>query len=219
MHSVISIHQVLMIQTMSEKSSALKGDQTGVIASQKCWLASWDWNTDRTSPSTVSASWKVQQCTLNYLWEFIDLNTTGKDISPLFNFYKTTSRQKSELAYCLAIFAIKDNWLLVCSNSHGAVLCQNCKNSRRSEWTFFPILVDIRMTHRSWCNGTFIDQFILIFKSDHDLSFITSKKTLSQCTLQKKQTAFLNKLKLLGKWKKPNQNYMTFSFLVLSQQE
>lgn len=40
MHSVISIHQVLMIQTMSEKSSALKGDQTGVIASQKCWLAS-----------------------------------------------------------------------------------------------------------------------------------------------------------------------------------
>lgn len=42
-------------------------------------------------------------------------------------------------------------------------------------------------------------------------------KRLSASVLSK-QTAFLNKL--LGKWKKnPNQNYMSFSFLVLSQHE
>lgn len=196
-------------QLWVKKSSALKDDQSGVIASQQCWLASWDWNTDRTSPSRVSVSWKIQQRTLNYLWEFIDLNTTGKALSPLFNFYKTTSRLESELAHCLAIFAIKDNWLLVCSNSHGAVLCQNCKNSRRSEWTFCPILVDIRMTHGFWCNGTFIDQFILIFKSDHDLSFSTSKKTLSQRTL--KANCISEQTEAIGEMEKQNQNYMIFS--------
>lgn len=99
MHDVISIHQVLMIQTMSEKPSALKGDQSGVIACQQCWPASWDWNTDRTSPSTVSVSWKIQQHTLNSLWELTNLNTTGKSIPSLFKVYKTTSRLASELVH------------------------------------------------------------------------------------------------------------------------
>ena len=40
------------------------------------------------------------------------------------------------------------------------------------------------MTHGFWSNGTFIDQFIWICKSDHDLPFITLKKTLSQRTLK-----------------------------------
>lgn len=78
------------------------------------------------------------------------------------------------------------NWRQFVASFAGihTVLCQNCTNSRWPEWTLCPILVAVRMTLKFWSKGEFIDQFIFIFKSDHDLSFITLKKTLSQCTMK-----------------------------------
>jgi len=58
------------------------------------------------------------------------LNTTGKAISPLLNFYRTTSRPPSQLVHYLAISAIRGNWLVVCCNSYGAGHSPSCRNSR-----------------------------------------------------------------------------------------
>lgn len=66
------------------------------------------------------------------------------------------------------------------------------------------------MTHRFWSNGTFIDQFILICKSDHDLSFITLKKTLSQCAL--KANCISEQTKAIGEMEKTKSKPHDFFF-------
>lgn len=110
----------------------------------------------------------------------------------------------------LATFATKGNWLVVCSNSYGAVLCQNCRNSKWPKSIFWPTLQAIIMTYGFWSNGTFIDQFILIFISDHDLSSITLK-TLSQCTL--KANHISEQTKAIGEMEKKTQVKATWPFL------
>lgn len=145
MRGVISIRQVLMIQTMSEKSSALRATPERC---QQCWFSIMRLKHRQDFPQHSFSFLKNTAANLK-LCENLLTSTQQANLSLLsFNLYKTTSRLATELVQSLAIFAIKDNQLLACSNSHSAVLCQNFKNSRRSEWTSCPVLVDIRMTHR-----------------------------------------------------------------------
>lgn len=159
-YSVISIHQVLMIHTVSKITAALKDDQTDLIAFQQCLLVSWDWNIERTSPNTISVSWKIQQLILFVRIYFLLTQQTKISLYYLI-FTEQLQDHQASLFTILPFLQSKATVWLFAKIHTLLFFIETVETAGDLSGHFILFFITIRMTHRFWSNGTFIDQFII----------------------------------------------------------